>query len=44
MLKDEVEKMIKNKKKREGGEMKKSDMQKKRTIFITILMNNKGSE
>jgi hypothetical protein len=45
MLKDEVEKMIKkNKKKRRGGEMKKRDMIKKRIIFITIHMNNKGSE
>jgi len=24
--------------------MKKSDMQKNRTIFISILINNKGSE
>jgi hypothetical protein len=44
MLKDEVEKMIKKMKRRGGGDEKKGHAKKKKTIFITIHMNNKGSE
>jgi len=37
MLKDEVEKMIKNKKKREGGEMKKATCKKKEPFSLLFL-------